>query len=186
MRLGERDRQLLRIVAVLLAIYLGMAVFAQVWQAVGAVADVLLIFVAAWAVSYLLSPLVTRIDQSTILNRTLSVVVVYIGIAFVLAGTLALVVPGLVSNEFHDHAIGGTVPLPPAPVQGTPAGQFPAAQTVDEVVTGPVLSRLYGGDIQVIHSDGHIFVLSKGRNVERVDHLPDDLQQQRVERPNNA
>src|SRR5207249_4057276 len=43
-------------------------------------------------------PLVTRIDQRTILNRTLSVVVVYIGIAFVLAGTLALVVPGLVSQ----------------------------------------------------------------------------------------
>ena len=61
-----------------------------------------------------------------------------------------------------------------------------ALGTVDEVVTGPVLSRLYGGDIKVIHSDGHIFVLSKGRNVERADHLPDDLQQQHVERPNNA
>jgi len=61
-----------------------------------------------------------------------------------------------------------------------------ALGTVDEVVTGPVLSRLYGGDIQVIHSDGHIFVLSKGRNVGRADHLPDDLQQQHVERSNNA
>jgi zinc/manganese transport system ATP-binding protein len=42
--------------------------------------------------------------------------------------------------------------------------------TVDEVVTGPVLSRLYGADIQVVHADGHIFVMSRGRNIERLDH----------------
>src|SRR5438094_866018 len=48
MRLGDRDRQLLRIVAVLLAIYLAMQVFAQIWQAVAIVADVLLIFVVAF------------------------------------------------------------------------------------------------------------------------------------------
>ncbi len=46
--------------------------------------------------------------------------------------------------------------------------------TVAEVVTAPVLSRLYGADIDVVRADGHIFVLSRGRDVERADHLHDD------------
>ena len=45
--------------------------------------------------------------------------------------------------------------------------------TVDEVVTAPVLSRLYGTDIQVLRAAGHIFVMSRGRDVERTDHLHD-------------
>jgi zinc/manganese transport system ATP-binding protein len=45
--------------------------------------------------------------------------------------------------------------------------------TVDEVVKSPVLSRLYGADIQVVRADGHIFVMSRGRDVERVDHMHD-------------
>ena len=48
-----------------------------------------------------------------------------------------------------------------------------ALGTVAEVVTAPVLSRLYGADINVVHADGQIFVLSRGRNVERSDHLHD-------------
>jgi zinc/manganese transport system ATP-binding protein len=50
-----------------------------------------------------------------------------------------------------------------------------ALGSVDEVVTGPVLSRLYGTKIEVIRAQGHIFVMSNGRNVERADHLHDDL-----------
>ena len=46
-----------------------------------------------------------------------------------------------------------------------------ALGTVDEVVTAPVLSRLYGAQIEVVRADGHIFVLSRGRDVERADHL---------------
>ncbi|HEY1310662.1 MAG TPA: ABC transporter ATP-binding protein [Pseudolabrys sp.] len=42
--------------------------------------------------------------------------------------------------------------------------------TVDEVVTAPVLSRLFGTDISVVRADGHIFVMSRGRDVERVEH----------------
>ena len=45
--------------------------------------------------------------------------------------------------------------------------------TVDEVVTAPVLSRLYGADIDVVRAGGHIFVMSRGRDVERVDHVHD-------------
>jgi zinc/manganese transport system ATP-binding protein len=45
--------------------------------------------------------------------------------------------------------------------------------TVDDVVTAPVLSRLYRTDIDVIRAQGHIFVLSHGRDVERVEHSHD-------------
>ena len=49
-----------------------------------------------------------------------------------------------------------------------------ALGTVAEVVTGPVLSQLYGTDINVVHADGHIFVLSRGRDVERAAHQHDE------------
>ena len=39
--------------------------------------------------------------------------------------------------------------------------------TVDEVITAPVLSRLYGTEIEVVRAGGHIFVLSRGRDVEQ-------------------
>jgi zinc/manganese transport system ATP-binding protein len=50
-----------------------------------------------------------------------------------------------------------------------------ALGTIDEVVTAPVLSELYGTDIQVIHAEGHIFVMSQGHIVERGNHLHEDL-----------
>jgi zinc/manganese transport system ATP-binding protein len=45
-----------------------------------------------------------------------------------------------------------------------------ALGTVDEVITAPVLSALYGTDIHVVRAEGHIFVMSRGRDVEHIDH----------------
>ncbi len=45
--------------------------------------------------------------------------------------------------------------------------------TVDEVITAPVLSRLYGTEIEVVRTHGHIFVMSRGREVERGAHQHD-------------
>jgi zinc/manganese transport system ATP-binding protein len=45
--------------------------------------------------------------------------------------------------------------------------------TVEKVVTAPVLSQLYGTEIHVVRAEGHIFVMSRGRDVERTDHLHD-------------
>jgi zinc/manganese transport system ATP-binding protein len=36
-----------------------------------------------------------------------------------------------------------------------------------------VLSRLYGTDINVVRAGGHIFVMSRGLDVERTDHMHD-------------
>jgi zinc/manganese transport system ATP-binding protein len=48
-----------------------------------------------------------------------------------------------------------------------------ALGTVDEVVTAPVLSRLYDTEIEVLRAGGHIFVLSRGRDVEYDAHMHD-------------
>ena len=48
-----------------------------------------------------------------------------------------------------------------------------ALGTVDEVITAPVLSRLYGTDIHVVRAEGHIFVMSRGHDVERDEHMHD-------------
>src|SRR5216683_6779812 len=118
--LSTRERQLITTLVVLLIVLATFQILADLTDVLSRVADVVIIFVAAWAVSYLLSPLVSRIDQRTILNRALSVVVVYIGIAFLLAGTLALAVPGLVSQlndlivrapEYGDRAAREVVAL---------------------------------------------------------------------------
>ena len=50
-----------------------------------------------------------------------------------------------------------------------------ALGTVAEVMTAPVLSRLYDTNIEVVHAHGNIFVLSRGHNVEHSDHLHDHL-----------
>jgi predicted PurR-regulated permease PerM len=102
-RFTESDHRLLRIVLVLLATFLAFQVFAQVWQAIAALADVLLIFVAAWAVAYLLAPLARRIDARTPLDRTMSVIVVYVGVAFVLVVLISIVVAPL-SQQLADFA----------------------------------------------------------------------------------
>src|ERR1700716_1553544 len=118
--LSTRERQLVTTLVVRLIVLASFQLLSDITEALSRVADVVIVFVAAWAVSYLLSPLVTRIDQRTVLNRALSVVVVYIGIAFVLAGTLALAVPGLVSQlndlivrapEYGDRAAREVVAL---------------------------------------------------------------------------
>lgn len=45
-----------------------------------------------------------------------------------------------------------------------------ASGTVDEVITPEVLSQLYGTQIDVVRAGGRIFVMSRGRDVEREHH----------------
>jgi zinc/manganese transport system ATP-binding protein len=49
-----------------------------------------------------------------------------------------------------------------------------ALGTVDEIITGPVLSRLYGSEIDVVRLRGRIFVMSGSHDVERDDHRHDE------------
>jgi len=44
---------------------------------------------------------------------------------------------------------------------------------IDDVVTAPVLSRLYGTEIEVVRAAGRVFVMARGLDVERVEHMHD-------------
>jgi zinc/manganese transport system ATP-binding protein len=48
-----------------------------------------------------------------------------------------------------------------------------ALGTVDEVITGPILSRLYGSEIEVVRLGGRIFVMSRGQDMEKSEHRHD-------------
>jgi zinc/manganese transport system ATP-binding protein len=50
-----------------------------------------------------------------------------------------------------------------------------ALGTVGEVITGPVLSRLYGTEIDVVRLNGRVFVMADGHDVERDVHRHDQL-----------
>ena len=81
--------------AVLAIVFLALQVFAILWEAFGRIADVLVIFGAAWAFSYVLAPLVDRIDRRTVLNRFGAVLIVYGAIFILLAAAGAFAVPRL-------------------------------------------------------------------------------------------
>ncbi len=53
-------------------------------------------------------------------------------------------------------------------------GGHAALGTVEEVITGPVLSRLYGSAIDVVRVNGRIFVMSGGHDMEHDAHRHDD------------
>jgi predicted PurR-regulated permease PerM len=93
--LTRRERQLLFALGFLLATFLALQVLAQVLLALALVADVLLIFLTAWAVAYLLNPIVDRLDRTTRLNRAGAVGLVYLGLGVLLGGFVALVIPSL-------------------------------------------------------------------------------------------
>jgi predicted PurR-regulated permease PerM len=111
--LTPRDRSLLTATIVLLLVFLAFQVATLFLGALARVADVLLIFLVAWAVSYLLVPLVDLVDRRTLLDRTGAVAVVYLAIAVFLGTILALGIPVLASQlsalaergpEFGDKA----------------------------------------------------------------------------------
>ena len=138
MRLTEGDLRLVRVVAVLFAIFLAIQVFAQIWQTIGAVSDVLLIFVIAWAIAYLLAPLVERIDMRTPLDRTLSVALVYVGLAIVLVVLTSIVVAPL-SQQLADFSAR-------APEYGDRAAQavLNVQTTLQDLGMRVDLAELYG------------------------------------------
>ena len=113
MDLTARDRTLVTATLVLLLLFLAFQVATAFLGALARVADILLIFLVAWAFSYLLVPLVDLVDRRTILDRVGAVAVVYLAIAVVFGIVLALGIPVLASQlaaltergpEFGDKA----------------------------------------------------------------------------------
>ena len=64
-------------------------------------------------------------------------------------------------------------PRPEIPCDTSAARAVNLQSFVQQVVTAPVLSRLYGTEIEVVRAGGRIFVMSRGQDVERVEHMHD-------------
>ena len=98
MKLSARERQILTVLGVLLIVYLAIETFARLSDAFIRIADVIIIFVGAWAFAYLLNPLVNAIDRRTPLNRAGAVILVYAAIGVLFGGIVVLAVPSLASQ----------------------------------------------------------------------------------------
>jgi predicted PurR-regulated permease PerM len=118
--LSSRDRTLVTAALVLLVAFLAIQLAGVVIGFVALVADVLLVFLVAWALAYLLLPLVDLLDRRTPLNRLGAVAVVYLVIAVALAMTFVLGIPALAGQlaaltergpEFGTKASGIVVDL---------------------------------------------------------------------------
>ena len=95
MTLNARERGLVLLLAVLATIWLGLQLVAWLWLAIVRVSDVLLVFIAAWALAYLLGPLIQGIERRTRLGRAASVGIIYLGLFLILGGVVALLLPRL-------------------------------------------------------------------------------------------
>lgn len=98
MTLSPRERQFLSALVVLAIAFLAIEIFQRLYEAFIRVADVFVIFLVAWAVAYLLAPLVEALDRRTRLDRLGAVLVVYAALALVITGLLALVIPPLATQ----------------------------------------------------------------------------------------
>lgn len=96
--LSKRERRLLMVLAVLLTLFLAIEIAMRLSEAFLRVADVVVIFVAAWAFAYLLHPLVNAIDKRTPFDRVGAVLIVYALIALVFGSLVVLAVPGLAAQ----------------------------------------------------------------------------------------
>lgn len=113
MELTRRDHALVTTALVLLVAWLSFQVAGEVLGLVVRVADVLLIFLVAWSVAYLLLPLVDLVARRTPLGRLGAVALVYLAIALILALVLILGIPAIAGQlaaltergpEFGDKA----------------------------------------------------------------------------------
>src|SRR5688572_10689210 len=90
----ERDpwcRTLVILLTVIAALYLGQTV----WGLVAQVGDLIMLFIVAWLISFILEPTVSALSQISWISRTAAVVFVYVLLFLVLASIGVLLAPVL-------------------------------------------------------------------------------------------
>lgn len=86
------------VLAVLLIVFLAIETFIRLYEGFLRVADVVAIFLTAWAFAYLLAPLVNAIDHRTRLNRAGAVFLVYGAIAVIFGAIVVVAAPALAAQ----------------------------------------------------------------------------------------
>src|ERR1051326_8673261 len=88
---------LVRALLTLLLIIAALTLIQIVWAFVVQFQDLIMLFVLAWIISFLLEPAVARL--SLIMSRMVAILVVYLVLLLALGGGLVLLVPGLISQS---------------------------------------------------------------------------------------
>lgn len=88
-------RALLILLTLIAALYLGH----MIWQLVGQVADLIVLFAVAWLISFVLEPSVLALSRLPWLSRTAAVLLVYFGLLVALSIGAILLLPALASQS---------------------------------------------------------------------------------------
>lgn len=140
MRSMPRDTErTLRLIALTLAIVaISLWLLGQFAELIGRIADVVLIFVFAWALAYLLAPPITWLESKTRLNRLGAILVVYLFLVVALAAALALAVPTIAVQ------LAGLVERAPALGESVAAGVVALQEQLVARGVRVDLTALYG------------------------------------------
>ena len=111
-----RDTQLRRILLILLIVIAAYFLATFTWHALQFFSDTLLLFFAAWVISFILSPVAKWLQLRLHFPRLLAVTGVYVALAFVLIGGIALAVP-VIASQVGQIAARITVVASPANLQ---------------------------------------------------------------------
>lgn len=96
----KKDRNLLRILIVLLIAALGIYLLNIVWRVLGNFSDIIIILISAWLLSFILEPVVDKICSLTHLPRILSTIITYFLISVIIAAGIFLFIP-TVNNQIQ-------------------------------------------------------------------------------------
>lgn len=88
-------RTLVVLLTIIAAIYLGQTV----WQLVAQVADLVILFVVAWLISFVLQPSVVALERVPRMTRTFAVLLVYLGLLLVLTAAAVVLVPEIATQS---------------------------------------------------------------------------------------
>lgn len=88
-------RALLVLLTIIAALYLGQ----MVWQLVGQIADLILLFIVAWLISFVLEPTVAALDRIPWLSRTAAVLLVYLALLVALMAGAIVLLPELATQS---------------------------------------------------------------------------------------
>jgi len=89
----------LRILIVLLTIIAGLYLGQMVWNLVGQIADLILVFAFAWIISFVLQPSVTALTRIPWLPRPAAVITVYLALLLALAVAIVALLPALAAQS---------------------------------------------------------------------------------------
>ncbi|MDZ4209647.1 MAG: AI-2E family transporter [Candidatus Curtissbacteria bacterium] len=89
----KKEVNLIRVLAFLGIIYLGFHLLGIVWTILGQFADIFLILVLAWLLSFILEPVVTKIKRWFHLSRLASTLIAYLFLSLAFATMIFLLVP---------------------------------------------------------------------------------------------